>query len=199
MKVGFTWGLAFYNCYGETLDMDNHHQIPAEQIRKELALILDFDEIKNSQVLSKFIEFVVERKLAGHEDEIKEYTIAVKALGKPRDYNPQLDATVRIHAGRLRRSLAQYYQASGLNDEVIIDIPKGSYVPVFTSRAPINGQHNLVPNGSPVKTQLLKPEERNNIHPAKKPVLAILPFQNLIMCLQAAFVLYRKWWKWISS
>ena len=46
--------------------MDNHHQIPDEQVRKELSLILDFEEIRNSQVLSKFIEFklVVETHLS---------------------------------------------------------------------------------------------------------------------------------------
>src|SRR5918993_4520405 len=102
--------------------------ISEDLIRKELSLILEFEEIKNSQVLARFIEFIVEKKLSGHENEIKEYTIAVKGLGKPRDYNPQLDASVRIHAGRLRRILTQYYQNKGKDDAILIDIPKGSYI-----------------------------------------------------------------------
>src|SRR5688572_5454041 len=105
--------------------------ISDELVRKELSMILEFEEIKNSQVLARFIEFVVEKKLSGSENEIKEYTIAVNGLGKPRDYNPQLDASVRIHAGRLRRILTQYYSDKGKNDAVLIDIPKGSYIPIF--------------------------------------------------------------------
>src|SRR5215203_7457655 len=112
----------------------NDNKVLEELVRLELSSILQFREIRNSQVLSRFIEFVVEKKLSGKEDEIKEYTVAVKGLGKPRDYNPQLDASVRIHAGRLRRLLAQYYQESGKNDAVLIDIPKGTYIPIFTNR-----------------------------------------------------------------
>src|SRR5215207_10609015 len=111
----------------------NDNKVLEELVRLELSSILQFREIRNSQVLSKFLEFVVEKKLSGQEDEIKEYTIAVKALGKPRDFNPQLDASIRIHAGRLRRILAQYYQGTGKDDAVHIIIPKGRYVPVFTN------------------------------------------------------------------
>ena len=163
--------------------MDNHH-IPDDLIRKELSLIMAFEEIKNSHVLSKFIEFVVEKKLAGLEDEIKEYTIAVKGLGKPRDYNPQLDASVRIHAGRLRRSLAQYYQSRGKDDHIQIDIPKGSYVPVFAHRKS-NGngydpQMMIVP-AQAEELQVAVPIEYNQhfFDVVKKPVLAVLAFQNL--------------------
>src|SRR6188768_1897077 len=114
----------------DKLNLKNYTVSP-DLVRKELSLILEFEEIRNSQVLSRFIEFVVEKKLLGQEDEIKEYTIAVKGLGKPPDYNPQLDASVRIHAGRLRRLLSQYYQETGKDDAVLIDIPKGTYVPIF--------------------------------------------------------------------
>src|SRR4051812_44382703 len=106
-------------------------QIPKDLVRRELSSILKFSEIGSSIVLSRFIEFVVEKKLSGHEDEIKEYTVAVNGLGKTRDYNPQLDATVRIHAGRLRKILTQYYLDGGKDNEVHINIPKGSYVPIF--------------------------------------------------------------------
>ena len=34
-------------------------------------------------------------------------------------------------AGRLRRALEQYYRVQGKSDAVVIEVPKGSYVPVF--------------------------------------------------------------------
>src|SRR6478609_8417968 len=107
-----------------------------ELVRKELLLILSFEDLRNSPILSKFLEYVVLKKLAGDEEEIKEYTIGVKALGRPPDFNPQLDAVVRIHAGRLRRILFQYYQGHGKEDPVIISIPKGTYIPRFDLMQP---------------------------------------------------------------
>src|SRR6059058_1831180 len=130
--------LRLLTAFAQAISMDNV-QISDESVRKELSLILGFEEIRNSQVLSRFLEFVVEKKLLGQQDEIKEYTIAVKGLGKPGDFSPQLDACVRIHAGRLRRIITQYYQETGKDDAVFITIPKGTYVPVFTSR---NGERH---------------------------------------------------------
>src|SRR5215203_4253997 len=105
--------------------------ISPESVRKELIAILSFEDLTNSPILCKFLEYDVLKKLAGNEEEIKEYTIGVKALGRPPDFNPQLDAVVRIHAGRLRRILYQYYLGDGKTDPVIISIPKGSYIPRF--------------------------------------------------------------------
>src|SRR5215204_2323865 len=106
-------------------------EIGPDLIRRQLHLLLDYKELKNAPTLAKFLEFIVEEKLAGREDEIKEYTIGVKALQKPGDFNPQLDAVVRIHAGRLRRVLFQYYHNGDTLDQLIISIPKGTYIPNF--------------------------------------------------------------------
>jgi TolB-like protein len=156
----------------------NNVQMIEELVRKELSQILDFHEIRNSQILSRFLVFVVEKKLSGEETEIKEYTIAVKGLGKSNDFNPQLDASVRIHAGRLRRSLAQYYRDNGKDASILIDIPKGSYVPVFISR----NDHQLNKFEAPAEQQLAPTNgelHHDGFEPRKRPIVAVLPFQNL--------------------
>ena len=81
--------------------------------------------------LSQFLRFVVEESLAGRSDQIKAYTIAVKAWGRERDFDPQSDPIVRIQAGRLRRALKDYYAAEGAQDPIRIETPKGGYVPRF--------------------------------------------------------------------
>src|SRR5678815_891629 len=101
--------------------------ITPSMVRKELVAILHSDEFRNAYILTRFLEFVVNEKLLSHEDEIKEYTIGTMALGRPPDFNPQIDAIVRIHAGRLRRALYQFYNAQGNDSSIIISIPKGSY------------------------------------------------------------------------
>ena len=69
--------------------------------------------------------------LAGEGDQIKESLIAIEVYGRRPDYNPQVDSTVRVEAGRLRARLRQYYESSGAGDVIRIELPKGTYAPVF--------------------------------------------------------------------
>src|SRR5882672_4177059 len=112
-------------------DLENSYRIDPDLVKKELLQVLSSDKFRNSQVLSMFLQFVVEETLAGHSNEIKEYTIGIRALGRPVDFNPQIDAVVRIHAGRLRRMLSDYYKGEGADDPIVIGIPRGSYIPFF--------------------------------------------------------------------
>lgn len=100
-------------------------------IRAGLARVLDSDAFRAAPQLSAFLGFVVERVLAGRGAELKGYTIAVEAFGRPSDFDPQADPIVRVEAGRLRRTLAQYYAGEGASDAVRITMPVGAYVPVF--------------------------------------------------------------------
>ena len=79
-----------------------------KEILEEMNRILCSDGFARSSVLSNFLKFIVEETLKGNTDGLKEYTIAVNALGKSEDFNPQIDAIIRIHAGRLRRLLNEY-------------------------------------------------------------------------------------------
>lgn len=101
-------------------------------IRAGLDRVLVSDAFRAAPQLSAFLSFVVERTVDGRAAELKGYTIAVEGLGRPADFNPQLDPIVRVEAGRLRRALAQYYASEGRDDPVQISMPVGGYVPVFT-------------------------------------------------------------------
>jgi hypothetical protein len=89
---------------------------------------------RDSLRLTSFLKFVVEAVLEGKSDRIKSYTIAVEALGRGSAFDPQADPIVRVEAGRLRRALARYYTTTGCNDSLIIEIPRGAYVPTFRWR-----------------------------------------------------------------
>ena len=130
-----------------------------EQIRAQLSRIQSSDEVSNAEVLQQFLQFIVEETLAGRVREIKEYTIGIRALGRPPGFNPQVDASVRIHAGRLRRMLGRYYNGAGKHDPIRIEMPKGAYVPVFISNDNINGN--------------AYPQNRHKL------TIAVLPFLNL--------------------
>ena len=58
---------------------------------------------------------------------IKEYQIATEVFGRPKGFDPKLDATVRVQAGRLRLKIAEYYAHEGADDQWVLELPKGSY------------------------------------------------------------------------
>ena len=99
-----------------------------------------------SERLSRFLRYVVEETLAGRSQAIKEFSIAVEVYRRPADYDPKIDATVRVEAGRLRSKLRKYYAGEGADEAVRIDLPRGSYVPVFSSKC----EEDLAPSLPPV-------------------------------------------------
>ena len=104
------------------------------QVAGQLRKILADPLFEKSQRLAGFLRFVVETALAGRAAELKEYTIGVAVFHKSGDCNPQVEPGVRIMAGRLRAKLAEYYIGAGAGDEVLIELPRGGYVPRFVSR-----------------------------------------------------------------
>lgn len=108
----------------------------ARQIRAGLGRVLASEAFRAAPQLSAFLSFIVARTLEGRRSELKGYTIAVEALGRPAEFDPQSDPIVRVEAGRLRRALTQYYADEGRDDPLRITIPVGAYVPAFDLPAP---------------------------------------------------------------
>jgi hypothetical protein len=103
----------------------------ATEIRAALARLIASPAFSKSPQLAHFIKFVVDETLAGRGDRIKAYTVAADALGRDANFDPQNDPIVRVEAGRLRRALTNYYGNGGRDDLVIIELPRGSYMPEF--------------------------------------------------------------------
>jgi TolB-like protein len=135
-----------------------------EKIKEQVGRILSSSPFKNSQILSNFLSYVVSVTLAGEKETLKEYVIATKVLKKKTDFNPQLNAIVRIHARRLRNSLENYYINIGRNDPILISMPKGRYVPAFE----YNRNHPTERRSSRSNFHIEKPE---------KPVIAVMPLR----------------------
>ncbi|MFK5978830.1 MAG: hypothetical protein QM488_08095 [Rhizobiaceae bacterium] len=115
------------------------------EILISLNKVLKHSSFASSKQLSAFLSYVVNQKLDGNEDKLKAYTIAVDALNRPEDFDPQTDPIIRVLAGRLRHGLERYYEGDGAQDFVKISIPKGSYRPNFMEepRAKVNAAATL--------------------------------------------------------
>ncbi len=101
------------------------------QVQSELQAILASETLMRAPALSSFLAFICEETLQGRSDRLKEYTIAVEALGRPNDFQPIEDPIVRVQASRLRECLKGYYHSEGKGHPVQIRLPKGHYVPEF--------------------------------------------------------------------
>jgi hypothetical protein len=124
-----------------------------EAIRSQLADILASHEFRSSQRCQEFLRFVVEQSLAGHADSLKERTIGVEAFGRATDYETNLDGVVRIKASEVRKRLSLYYAGSGKAARVVIGLPVGSYVPIFTvPKSSVNGSAQGSPESAAAST-----------------------------------------------
>lgn len=113
---------------------DSVEGISGEQIRSQIDLILQSKHFRQAKSLEKFLRYSVAKRLAGSEGDLKEYTIGVEVFQRGADYDPRKDAVVRVQANVLRKRLAGYYDDEGALDEIIIEMPKGHYVPQFHRR-----------------------------------------------------------------
>ena len=112
---------------------DNCFESNQKAISHQLELILASPDLNATQQQIDLLKFV-NHALACKGLEIKEYSVATEVFGRRPYFNPRIDPIVNIQIDLLRRRLARYYKNTGKNDPIRIDIPKGTYVPVFKKR-----------------------------------------------------------------
>ncbi|HWN38013.1 MAG TPA: hypothetical protein VNP02_05910, partial [Gammaproteobacteria bacterium] len=104
----------------------------ADSIRAELDKVLASAAFRGSNRSSALLRFVVTAALDGRGQYLKEYTLGTEALGRGDSFDPRVDPIVRVEVSRLRGRLDQYYATESVADEVVISLPKGTYVPLFS-------------------------------------------------------------------
>jgi Tol biopolymer transport system component len=108
----------------------------SDLVKQELERVLQSKAFRNADALSKLLRFIVERTLEGDTEGLKEYSLGSQVLDRGPGFDPQADPIVRVQAGRLRSKLDGYYHTEGKNDALRIDLPRGGYIPEFTSAKP---------------------------------------------------------------
>ena len=136
------------------------------EILAQLERILSSRGFAGSERLSRFIRWTVEQTLGGNPEALKQYAIALEVFDRKADFDPRIDSIVRTEAQRLRRRLAEYYEAEGAADPVVISFAPGSYVPTFRRGEEASG--------------LVEPTEVTLASEAPdRFLIAVLPFLNL--------------------
>ena len=107
--------------------------VSAGAVRPQLETVLRSPVFANAPRLSGFLRHVVEKTLVGDGAPLKEYSIGVEVFDRGDSFDPRTDTIVRVQARRLRAKLAEYYAGEGRADSIVIELPKGGYVPRFHS------------------------------------------------------------------
>ena len=106
-----------------------------EQYLNQVDRVVKSHSLRSSESLCRLLQYLAKQALHNPEAPLKEYQIATEVYGRPADFDPQSDSTIRVQVGRLRLKLAEYYAGEGSGDRIVVTIPKGSYHLVFEVKA----------------------------------------------------------------
>ena len=115
------------------MGMSTPSQAPVtdDEKREALDALLSSVSFSRHEQLRRFLRYVCDLELAGRANEIHEYQIGIDVFGKSSGYSTGEDTAVRTRAHALRRKLLEYYSTEASGAPIRIDMPRGSYVPVF--------------------------------------------------------------------
>ena len=102
-----------------------------DDIYRQLERVLGSPDFKASSQQIAFLKFIVDQTLDSNAGLINDQTIATQVFGRGPEFDLSVDPVVGIQASLLRRALERYYSTGGKNDPIRINIPNGTYVPMF--------------------------------------------------------------------
>jgi hypothetical protein len=143
--------------------------------------------LQGSDALCRLLQYLAHHTLNFPFDHLKEYTIATELFGRPQDFDPQSDASIRVQIGRLRSKIAEYNSSIGIDDPVVVELPKGKHALSFQPRArqpvPVPVPDPVsVPTPEPAATVAISaPETRRRSQRSLALSLAILA-SSLLVC-----------------
>jgi hypothetical protein len=111
-------------------EVDNRLEVE----KAELNWLLNSGLLGRSNNFSRVLTYICEKHFQIQDEQITEHSIAVEALGRRSNFDPQSDTIVRVVTRSLRKRLQEVYETAGLNRPVQIVIPTGHYAPSFIHR-----------------------------------------------------------------
>ena len=151
--------------------------ITPDSIRAALDKILASPGFATADRISRFLRYTVEETLHGQTDKLKESLLGIDVFGRKPTYDPRVDAVVRTEAVKLRARLRDYYATEGREDEIVIDLPKGGYIPAFRYR-----EKPSLESAAPVGAE----PQRRDWKPAIATVLAVAVLAGSIYLISKA-------------
>ncbi|MBD9640515.1 hypothetical protein IB277_29905 [Ensifer sp. ENS07] len=143
-----------------------HSAVTEDEARAALDRLLADRKFHATDRHRKLLRYLIDEFFAGRSGRVKAYTIAIDVFGRPTTFDAATDPIVRVEVSRLRAALAQYHDNFGEKAGLRIELPKGNYVPHFTTSG-----RSPAPSGiaiSPVERRR-KPDEPEAIPAIVQP------------------------------
>ena len=154
----------------------------------QIQRILQSKTFRTSEVHRNLLNYLAEKSLAGEAESLKEYTVGLDVFAKPASYDPRQESTVRMHVGRLRQKLAEYYRTEGVDDPIIVDLPKGGFRVTFEPK----------PTAAPAAEAESIAELPRAVRPTRYWVEVVL-VASLLVAVGAALYFGTQWWQMRSQ
>lgn len=167
--------------------LPEHEPANRAVVLQELENLLSSKSFKHAERCKQFLRFVVLNKLDGHTERLKERTIGTEVFQRPPGYATGEDPVVRVQAGEVRRRLEQYYQELPQSLQLRIELPVGSYSPVFHWEPGSGKKEALAPAKASEMSSVSRPKLRlKTVSFASLALLAIIGSAALIHSLLRA-------------
>ena len=108
-------------------------ELTAEDIEALLRRVLESRELRRASRLRDLLLYLGNRRSEGAVS-LREQELGAAVFGRPVEYDTSLDNIVRVTVSELRKRLSHYFQEEGANEPIVIEIPRGGYLPVFSRR-----------------------------------------------------------------
>lgn len=112
--------------------------------------------LHGSESLCKLLRYLAKQAVEHPGTPVKEFQIATEVFGRSADFDPQLDSMVRVQAGRLRTKLSEHYSQEGLEDPLVVELPKGTYALSFHQRIPAPSKSSSASPNGPVRSESIE-------------------------------------------
>jgi TolB-like protein len=126
----------------------------ADDVSALLRKILASSTFARTRRARDFLSHVVSCFLQGKSNELKEYSIALAVFGKNESFDPSTSPLVRVEAARLRARMSRYLETEGRSDRLLIELPKGCYVPIVITRAQDVQRLGVIGTGANVRSRI---------------------------------------------
>jgi hypothetical protein len=156
----------------------NSTTTPPTEWRDLLHRVAAAPRFQKSKRLRELLLYLGERSLQDPAYILREQEIGVDVFGRSADYDTSHDTLVRVQVSQLRKKLQEHFSEEGRDEPLVIEIPKGNYVPVFRPRV------EALLETTPAHPQYLSP------HP-----VAPRPLRTLLLGMAAGMtIMGLAWW-----
>jgi len=162
--------------------------IDSADVCQTLEKVLSSKYFVHAHKKRQFLNVVCDFYLKGRAHELNEYVLAYDVFGRDNTYNPSADPIVRVVAHEIRKKLESYYQNEGAGDEIRMELPAGSYQPVF--------HRQILPPPEEIKNVVIPVETENEPVPKRQPMnvgMIVLSLVSLALAVSVIVLALSNW------